>query len=124
MSEETKQKISKTLKGKPKEKPPWEGKHHSLETKNKLSNLRKGNKNPMYGKHLSEETKIKMSKSHRSGSLCKAIICIETGEVFISASEVARIMKLSQGNVSAVARGERKHTKGYHFSYTSKEVTH
>lgn len=35
-------------------------------------------------------------------------------------AEAARIMKLSQSNVAAVARSERKHTKGYHFEYLSK----
>ena len=124
VSEETKKKISNSLKGRPKEKPPWKGKHHSAETKAKLSNLRKGSKHPMYGKHLSEDTKNKMSESHKNCNLCKAVICIETGEMFISTAEVARIMKLSQSNVSAVARGARKHTKGYHFKYVAKEVTH
>lgn len=120
VSEETKQKISKSLKGKPKEKPSWEGKHHTAETKNKLSSKRKGNKNPMYGKHITEETRTKMSESHKNCSLCKAIICLETGKIFVSTSEAARIMKLSQSNVAAVAKSERKHTKGYHFEYLSK----
>lgn len=35
-------------------------------------------------------------------------------------AEAARIMKLSQSNVAAVAKSERKHTKGYHFEYLSK----
>ena len=122
MSEETKAKISKALKGISKEVSPFKGKHHTTATKIKLSDLKKGNKNPMYGKRILEDTKLKMSKSHKNCTLCKAIICLETGETFISASEVARIMKLSQGNVSAVARGQRKHTKGYHFKYTNMEV--
>ena len=124
MSEETKERISKTLKGRKKAKPHFAGKRHSIETKMKLSEKRKGSLNPMYNKHCSEETKTKMSESHKDCSLCKAIICIETGEIFVSASDVARKMKLSQGNVSSVARGERKHTKGYHFEYLNKEVTH
>lgn len=117
VSEKTKKQISKTLKGKPKKRPPFKGKHHTAETRAKLSDLRKGKNNPCYGKHLSKSTKNKMSESHKKGSLCKAIKCIETNQIFISASEVARKMHLSQGNVSAVARGERKHTKGYHFEY-------
>lgn len=32
-------------------------------------------------------------------------------------SEAAKALGLSQGNVSAVARGVRKHSKGYHFRY-------
>lgn len=122
VSEETKVKISKALKGISKEVSPFKGKHHSAETKEKLSDLKKGSKNPMYGKHISKMTRIEMSKSHKNCSLCKKIMCLETGEIFISTSEVARRMNLSQGNVSAVASGKRKHTKGYHFEYTNMEV--
>lgn len=122
VSEETKNKISRAMKGKPKKVSPFKGKHHSVETIKILSDSKKGNKNPMYGKHISKATRIEMSKSHKNCSLCKKIMCLETGEIFISTSEVARIMNLSQGNVSAVASGKRKHTKGYHFKYTNMEV--
>ena len=56
MSEESKQKTSESLKGKPK----------SEEHKRKLSEARKGNKNPMYGKPRSEETKRKISEAKKS----------------------------------------------------------
>jgi len=36
----------------------------SIETKNKLSNSHKGEKNFLFGKHRSDETKEKISKSH------------------------------------------------------------
>jgi hypothetical protein len=45
------------------------GKHHSKETKEKMSIAKKGKMNgekgPFYGKHHSEETKKKISQSHR-----------------------------------------------------------
>lgn len=123
MSEETKRKISKSLKGRHTDVAPWLGKHHTAETKRKLSEMHKGSKNPMYGKHASEETRRKMSEAQKRGKLCKHVLCVETGETFVSASEAARALGLSQGNVSAVARGERKHSKGYHFKYIE-EVTH
>jgi len=37
----------------------------SEETKQKMSEARKGEKHPMYGKHLSEETKRKISEAHK-----------------------------------------------------------
>ena len=50
----------------------WTGKHHSEETKRKLSELHKGEKNPFYGKptwskgkHFSEEHKRKLSEAHK-----------------------------------------------------------
>ena len=44
---------------------PWFGKTHSDETKQKLSELNKGEKNPKFGKIVSPETRKKMSESHR-----------------------------------------------------------
>ena len=50
-----KNKISETLKGK----------HHTEETKKKMSKSRKGKNHPMYGKHLTEETKEKISETRK-----------------------------------------------------------
>jgi hypothetical protein len=41
------------------------GKHHSEETKKKMSASLKGEKHPFYGKHHSEETKKKMSEAKK-----------------------------------------------------------
>lgn len=42
------------------------GKKQSDETKRKMSEAQKGEKNHMYGKHHSDEGKIKMSKAHNN----------------------------------------------------------
>lgn len=53
----------------------------------------------------------------------KPIICLDTGIVFDSAVDCERNsvevfgIKLSQDKISAVARGERTHHKGYHFMF-------
>lgn len=64
LSDETKQKISETNKGKP---SSMKGKKHSDETKQKLSVVLKGKycgeNSPNYGKHLSEEHRRKISQS-------------------------------------------------------------
>jgi 5-methylcytosine-specific restriction endonuclease McrA len=59
-SEETKKKISNSLKG---ENCFWYGKHRSDETKRKISNSLKGDKHPNYGKHRSDKTKRKIRES-------------------------------------------------------------
>lgn len=41
------------------------GKHHSEETKKKISKSLRGENSPFYGKHLSKEHKKKMSESHK-----------------------------------------------------------
>jgi len=61
LSEETKQKISETLKGR----------HFSEETKQKMSEVNKGEKNPFYGKHHSEETKQKIREALQRRKLMK-----------------------------------------------------
>lgn len=65
VSEKTKQKISEIMKGNTNSK----GKYHSEETKKKISLANKGRpgmkgeNNPMWGKHHSEETKKKLSET-------------------------------------------------------------
>lgn len=60
-SEETKKKMCTSNKG----KMGMLGKHHSEETKRKLSELRKGSKNGMFGKKIPDEIKEKVSQKLR-----------------------------------------------------------
>ena len=97
-SEETKQRMSESHKG----KVAWnKGKkgiyHHSDETKLIMSESRNGEKNPMYGLHHSEETKLKMSKK---------VICITTGKKFDSQTEAGNYYKCS--HISDCCKGIRK----------------
>jgi hypothetical protein len=41
--------------------------------------------------------------------------CVETGEVFYSCAEVARILGVSTGLISNVLAGRRKTARGFHF---------
>lgn len=69
LSQETRSKISKTLKGKyTGEKNGMYGKCHTQETKDKMSKNHadvSGEKNPMYGKSPSQETRDKISKANK-----------------------------------------------------------
>lgn len=47
----------------------------------------------------------------------KAVICVETGEVFESVSEAARRCGLWQQNISKVLNGEMHTTGGFHWGY-------
>lgn len=44
---------------------PWTGKHHTDQTKQKMSEGKKGKNNPFAGKKHSDETLKKMSESHK-----------------------------------------------------------
>ena len=65
-SEETKQKMREAHKG---EKNPWFGRHHTEESKLKISQANSGEKHYLYGKHQSEETKLKISESKKGVKL-------------------------------------------------------
>ena len=69
-SEETKKKLSEANKG---EKNPFYGKHHTEESKKKLSEANKGKHlgkdNPFYGKRHSDELKKKLSEINKGKKL-------------------------------------------------------
>ena len=80
----------------------------------------KGEKNPFYGKTHSEESKKKMSESKRGQNGVK-IKCLNTGDVFISAGEVGRILGVDPSGVIKCCKGKRKAAKGYKFEYYKEE---
>ena len=68
--EESKKKISDALKGLLSgEKNPMFGKHHSEETRRKISESMSGESNPFYGRQHSDETKQKISVIHKGKHL-------------------------------------------------------
>jgi len=64
-TEETKQKIHENHPNFSGENHPMFGKHHSEETKQKMSDAKSGENHPMFGKHHSEETKEKISNGNK-----------------------------------------------------------
>jgi len=107
----------------------------SEEFKILMSNKMKGNKNNL-GNKRSKETKalqskkrvgIKLTEEHkkniglsslgRKPSNSKKTVCIETTEIFESASEASRKMKIGLSHIARVCRGIRKTAGGYHFKY-------
>ncbi len=118
-SDETRRKMSKTLKGKFKgENHPMYGKHHSEETRKKMSEAHKGKlvgrNSPMYGKCHSEETKKKIGEANK-GKYCgknhsraKSIICITTNMIFNTATEGAEYYGCQRSNINRVCNGRGK----------------
>ena len=99
------EKMSESHKGKQTGKNnPFYGKHHSEESKQKMSESNKGKNNSMYGKHLSEETKQKMSEK-----LSKKVICITTGKTFSSVTKASNYYKVAKNTISFCCKGKYRH---------------
>lgn len=93
------------------------------ETKDKISKALKGEKSPMYGKSKTDEVKEKISES-RKGKLVggdnpfsRKVICITTGEEFNSLAEASRKYNIGIPNITACCRGRRKRTGGLEWKY-------
>ena len=125
----TKKKYSEYHREQTVENHPFYGKHHTEETKRKMSEAKKG-------KTLSEEHKKKLSeaqkgeKSHmygRTGEKCKKskpVVQIDpnTNEViniYPGAREAERQTEFYQSAISRCCRGEQKMYKGYKWMYLS-----
>jgi hypothetical protein len=110
LSEETKQKLREANAG---ENHPMFGKKLSNETKQKLREANAGENHPMFGKKLSNETKQKM----REASTRKPVLCLETGVVYPSGREAARLLGLNQSSVSRCCNDRSQTCGGYHWTF-------
>lgn len=91
----------------------------SEETKKKMSEAAKG-------RHISEETKKKISESLKGRESvfkgtkgvinCKSVICVETQEIFNSATEASLSIN-KKGNAVSTAIGKGHRCGGYHWRY-------
>lgn len=127
VSEQTRQKISKAVKGKTGHKWTDEEKlrHSELfkdrvfteEWKNKISEAKKGSGNAMFGKKLSEEHREKISKALKISSKKRKVYCVETDTIYESISDAGRILNINSGCICRVCLKKRNHTRGYHFEY-------
>lgn len=107
----------------------------SEEHKKHMSEAKKGERNAMYGKHISEENKRKMAeariglkhskerikKIRESQKNKRAVICLETGEEYISASEASRAKGIDCSCLLKVCKGLRSTAGNLHWQYKSTE---
>ena len=107
------EKISRTTKG---AGAYWYGKHHTDETRKKISNSRKGRG---CGVTFTQERRAKISEKQMGNQNApqKATRCIETGNVYRSAREAARQTGIGPAQISMCCRGERQTAGGLHWEY-------
>lgn len=118
LSIDTKQKLSNSAKERLSDptKNPMYDKHHTDETKIKISASKKG-------KPLSDETKKKLSEVHMGhpgyNKNLTPVYCIELDKIFICASEAAKILGIDGTNILPCCRHDygRKTCGGYHWEF-------
>lgn len=80
-----------------------------------------GSNNGMYGKHHTEETKRKISenrsgiKSYRRNTT--SVFCIELNQKFEDATEAGKELSLDGSGILKVCQGKRKTCGGYHWKF-------
>ncbi len=121
VSPDTRAKISKANKGRKHPISPEtrkklseanKGKKHSAETRAKISSARKGKK-------LSTETCAKMSAGKKNK---RAVVCIETGQIFESIAAAAKWANVAGCTVSSVVNGRTAGAGGYHWRFADEDV--
>lgn len=96
--------------------PTMLGKHHSEETKRKMSESQRGKKQTEEQKRRHSEFmkgRLVGSKNHKS----RAVRCINTGEVFESQRIAAQAKGVEQSKVCLCCQGKRSHTHGLRWEY-------
>ena len=95
---------------------------HSEESKKLMSEHSKGELNPMYGKHHSKETKDKISKAlSNHPKTSKRVLCIETNQVFPSSREIERQLGINHYSINQVCNGKQKTAGKMHWKYITEE---
>lgn len=86
------------------------------EWKDRQSERMRGENNPFYGAKHTEETKQKM----REGNTKKIpVICLETNQVYPSASEAYRQTNIYAGSIIKCCNGKQHTAGGYHWQHFS-----
>lgn len=100
VSDETRKRLSVALSGR----------KLSDETKRKIGIASKSRKPPMLGKRQSEHQKEKCRLSNPNR---KSVVCVETGQVYLSISQAAKEGGTYRSHIAEVMNGKRKSAGGY-----------
>ena len=93
------------------------GKHHSEETKKKMSEALSGEKSPNFGKHFSEEHKKKISQSKGVNGILQFSKNGEFIAEYPSTGEAERQTGCYHGNICNCCKGNRKSAGGFIWRY-------
>lgn len=117
MSEETRRKISEAKTG---ENHHMFGKHHSEQSKKKMSDNHADfsrEKNPMFGNHFSEESKKRISESKGVNGILQFSKDGDFLSEYPSIMEAERQTGCNKSNICKCCKGERLTTGGFIWKY-------
>lgn len=127
-SQETRKKQSEMRKGQQVgERNPMYGKQHAEESKKLMSKRKKGKRSSFYGKHFSEESKQKQRDNHigkftgKDNPHAKAVMCVETGEIFPTLTEASRKTGVHLCSISMAINGTYKTAGKLHWKIIKEE---
>lgn len=105
------------------ENNPFYGKHHSDETKKKMSDIATGRPSPMKGKHFSDEARKNIKNAHQKR--CKLVIQFDLSNNIIaeykSLQQASDITGFNKSSISACCRGKTKTSYGFIWRYKEDE---
>lgn len=80
-----------------------------------------GSNNGMYGKHHTKESKEKMSNNKKGKPSWKRnttpVYCVELNQEFCDATYASKLLNIDSGAILKVCRGKRKICGGYHWKF-------
>jgi group I intron endonuclease len=120
---ESRLKMSESRKG----RKPWnKGISTKPETIQLLKKIQSGKNNGMFGRHHTEESKRKIAATKKGRKNPQAaelgrkrsipIICLDTGDIYPSTKEAARVLGIDSRYLNMAVNGKRKTCKGLRFS--------
>ena len=100
-------------------RPSMLGKHHSEETKRKMSASQKGRTQTAEWRANHSAFMMGLLVGERNGK-STPVECITTGEVFATQREAAKATGCEQSKISLCCNGKRNHTHGLKWRYANK----
>lgn len=106
---------------------PMYGKHHSEETKKKISESLKAENNHFYGKSHALETRMKISETLKglnagaNNPAARKVLCITTGEIFSCAKDASNKYRLNHSALCKCCKGISKSCGGMKWKYIKED---
>lgn len=104
--------------------PGMQGKTHSTETRQRMSEWQRQH-NPMRGRTHTAESLERMREAHlghlhteeTKAKMSKPVQCVETGIVYIGATDAAQKTGINLSSITRVCRGDYATAGGFHWTY-------